>query len=36
MGLDDYIESAMRGVLKNPILGVLREIGIAKNKWVRT
>lgn len=30
MGLDDYIESAMRGVLKNPILGVLREIGIAK------
>ena len=30
MGRDDYIESAMRGVLKNPILGVLREIGIAK------
>lgn len=30
MGLDNYIESAMRGVLKNPVLAVLREIGIAK------
>lgn len=30
MGLDYYIESAMRGILKNPILGVLQEIGIVK------
>lgn len=30
MGLDNYIETAMRGVLKNPILTVLRDINIAK------
>ena len=30
MGLDNYIESAVSGILKNPILGVLREINIWK------
>ncbi len=30
MGLDNYIESAVNQILKNPILGVLREIKIAK------
>jgi len=30
MGLDNHIETAMKNVLKNPILGVLREINIAK------
>lgn len=30
MGIDNYIETAMRGVLKNPIIGVLREIEIGK------
>ena len=29
MGLDNHIESAMKGLLKNPILSVLREIKIA-------
>ena len=29
MGLDNHIESAMKGILKNPILSVLREIKIA-------
>ena len=29
MGLDKYIESALKGVLKNPIVSLLREIGIA-------
>lgn len=29
MELDKYIESALRGVLKNPIASLLREIGIA-------
>ena len=29
MELDKYIESALRGVLKNPILSLLKEIGIA-------
>jgi len=28
MGLDKYIESALKGVLKNPIVSLLREIGI--------
>jgi len=28
MGLDNHIESAMKGILKNPILSVLREIKI--------
>lgn len=28
MGLDNHIESAMKGLLKNPILSVLREINI--------
>lgn len=28
MGLDNHIESAMKGLLKNPILSVLREIKI--------
>ena len=30
MGLDNYIETAMSGILKNPILSVLREINIIK------
>lgn len=30
MELDKYIESAMKSVIKNPILSVLREINIAK------
>lgn len=30
MGLDDHIESAVSGILKNPVLGVLREIGIKR------
>ena len=30
MGLDNYIETAMSGILKNPILSVLREINITK------
>jgi hypothetical protein len=30
MGIDNYIETAMRGVLKNPIIDVLREIEIGK------
>ena len=30
MELDKYIESAIKGILKNPITQVLREIGIAK------
>lgn len=30
MGLDNYIETAMRGVLKNPIVDVFREIEIGK------
>ena len=29
MELDKYIESALRGVLKNPVVSLLREIGIA-------
>jgi SRSO17 transposase len=29
MGLDNYIESALKGILKNPIASLLREIGIA-------
>jgi hypothetical protein len=29
MELDKYIESALRNVLKNPIVSLLREIGIA-------
>ncbi len=29
MGLDNHIEYAMKGLLKNPILSVLREIKIA-------
>ena len=29
MGLDNHIESAMKGILKNPILSVLREIKIS-------
>jgi len=29
MELDKYIESALRGVLKNPILSLLRQIGIS-------
>ena len=29
MGLDNHIESAMKGLLKNPILSVLRDIKIA-------
>jgi hypothetical protein len=28
IGFNNYIESAMRGVLNSPILGVLRERGI--------
>ena len=28
MGLDNRIESAMKGILKNPIFSVLREIKI--------
>ncbi len=28
MGLDNHIEYAMKGILKNPILSVLREIKI--------
>jgi len=30
MGLENYIESAVSGILKNPVLGVLREINIWK------
>ena len=30
MGLDNHIESVMKSVLKNPLLGVLKEIKIAK------
>lgn len=30
MGIDNFIELALRGVLNNPILGVLREINISK------
>ena len=30
MGLDNYIETAMRSILKNPILEVLTEIKITK------
>ena len=30
MGLDNHIETAMKSVLKNPILGVLKEINITK------
>ncbi|MEA3374145.1 MAG: transposase [Campylobacterota bacterium] len=30
MGLENYIETAISGILKNPILGVLREIKMAK------
>jgi len=30
MGLDNHIESAMKGLLKNPILSVLREINITR------
>jgi len=30
MGLDKYIESAIKGILKNPVVRVLREIGIAR------
>ena len=29
MELDKYIESALRSVLKNPIVSLLRQIGIA-------
>lgn len=30
MGLDNYINNAMRSILKNPILEVLTEINITK------
>ena len=30
MELDKYIESTIKGILKNPITQVLSEIGIAK------
>ena len=30
MGLDNYIQTVMRGILKNPILEVLNEIKITK------
>ncbi len=30
MGVNNYIESALKGILKNPILEVLRAINIAK------
>ena len=30
MGLDNYIQTAMRSILKNPILEVLSEIKITK------
>lgn len=30
MGIDNFIELALRSVLKNPILGVLREINVSK------
>ena len=30
MGLDNYIQTAMRSVLENPILEVLSEIKITK------
>ncbi len=30
MGLDNYIESAVSGLLKNPLLEVLRDIKITK------
>ena len=28
MGLDDFIQTAMNNVLKNPILSVLRDINL--------
>ena len=30
MGLDNHIESAMRGILKNPILSVLKRTFLLK------
>ncbi len=30
MGLDNNVQCAVRGVLKNPVLSVLRDINIAK------
>ncbi len=30
MGLDNHIESVIKGILKNPILVVLKEINIVK------
>ena len=30
MGLDNNVQCAVRGVLKNPVLSVLRDINIAR------
>ena len=35
MGLDNHIETAMKSVLRNPILGVLKEINITRTAFMK-